>query len=152
MALSCPVCQNQLTLPSVPLKEETVFDCHSCSNKLKLQLIVLPLPQPVAQEKTHAPPVDSKKALVAVEGEVTDEIICEVLTEAGLAIINASGGGQLLELMREHRPVVSILDVGLPQVFGSVITEIGKFEDLNDLKIILVSSIHNRTKYKREMS
>ena len=150
MALTCPVCQTQLTLPAQSLKEEIIFDCQSCKNALKLQLTVLQAQRPVSPIEPQPVSVDSKKVLVAVEGEVTDEIICEDLSEAGFAVVKASGSGQVLELMREHKPAVSILDVGLPQVFGSVISETGKPSDLKNLKIILVSSIHNKTRYKRE--
>jgi DNA-binding response OmpR family regulator len=150
MALTCPVCQTQLTLSALPLKEETVFDCQSCQNTLKLHLTVIQTTRPVSPKEPQPLSADFEKALVAVEGEVTDEVICENLSEAGFTIVKASGDGQLLELIREHRPAVSILDVGLPQVFGSVISETGKPSDLKNLKIILVSSIHNKTRYKRE--
>jgi DNA-binding response OmpR family regulator len=149
MALSCPVCQTQLALPAQPLKDEIIFDCQSCKNALKLQLIVLQVQRPVSPIEPQPVSVDFQKVLVAVEGEVTDEIICENLSEAGFSVIKASGSGQVLELMREHKPAVSVLDVGLPQVFGSVISETGKPSDLKNLKIILVSSIHNKTRYKR---
>jgi CheY-like chemotaxis protein len=74
----------------------------------------------------------------------------EVLAGGGYSVLTASDGHQALRLMLEQKPAVSILDVGLPYVFETVIMDASKYEGLDDLKIILLSSIHNQARYKRE--
>ena len=151
MALSCPICQKTLTLPPLSLKEETDIHCQNCGGRLKLQVTVTPRPQTVLQKTTETIPLNSQKILVAVEGEATYEMICEILSEAKFEVIGISDGKRILELIERHRPQVSIIDVGLPQAFEFVISEnIKKRDDLKGVRIILLSSIHDKTKYKRE--
>lgn len=151
MILSCPICQKTLTLPPLPLKEEAGIHCQNCGGRLKLQPTLIPWPQTVLPKATETIPLNSKKIVVAVEGEATYEMISEILSEAGFEVISGSDGNQALELIERHRPQVSIVDVGLPQVFELVISEnIKKRDDLRGPQIILLSSLHDKTKYKRE--
>jgi DNA-binding response OmpR family regulator len=140
-----------LTPPPLQAKDETDFYCQSCGSKLKLKLTITPWIDTIPPKPAKPEPVASKKVLVAVEGEVTYEMISEILSEAGYEVITASDGQQALDLIKQIRPRVSIVDVGLPNVFESLIAENMKQQDkFQGLRIILVSSIHDRTKYKRE--
>jgi CheY-like chemotaxis protein len=148
MALHCPSCQKPVPLPAVPVREGIDIYCGACNAKLHLQLSLLL----VEEEKAAAPPSppSTDKVLVGVEGEVTREMITEVLTGGGYSVLAAIDGHQALKMMLEEKPAVSVLDVGLPHVFETVIMDAEKYKGLEGLKIILLSSIHNQARYKRE--
>jgi CheY-like chemotaxis protein len=148
MALYCPSCQKPVSLPAIPLKEGVDIFCVACNAKLHLQLSLLLLDSEKAQPAPSVPAAD--KVMVGVEGEVTREMITEVLTGGGYSVLTATDGHQALKLMLEEKPIVSVLDVGLPYVFETVIMDAEKYKGLEGLKIILLSSIHNQARYKRE--
>ena len=150
MALLCPSCNQGLLLPSVPLKEEVDIICQGCNAILKLQLTAILPGAKAAAKPAPLVPINPKKVLVAVEGEVTEEMITEVLSTAGFEAVIAPGSAETVGLMKQHRPIISILDVGLPQVLETIIPEIRAQEELKDLKLILLSCIHNKARYKRE--
>ncbi|MBI5180387.1 MAG: response regulator, partial [Nitrospirae bacterium] len=95
--------------------------------------------------------INLKKVLVAMDGDAAVKIINDVLTENGFEIINAPDGRTVLSLIESERPAVAILDVGLPHIFGFEISEIIRnSEKLKDTIVILVASIYDKTRYKRE--
>jgi hypothetical protein len=55
-----------------------------------------------------------------------------------------------MEILRRDKPIAMILDVGLQDVFGPLVESGGTHPDLEGVKVILLSSIHNKAKYKRE--
>ena len=149
MALSCPSCSQQITLPHIPLREGIEIYCEKCNAKHSLLLSLSPPSQRATTPVTPGP-IDSKKVLVSVIGEVTEEMISEVLSDAGLNVVTATSADHVLESVMKHRPGLVILDVGLEGVFDKIIPQIKNENTLRDMKILLLSSIHNKTRYKRE--
>ena len=149
MALSCPSCSNQVTLPHIPLREDIEIYCEKCNAKLNLVLSFSPSSQGAGIPLAPAP-IDSKKVLVSVIGEVTEEMISEVLSDAGLNVVKAISTDHVLESVVKHRPGLAILDVGLEGVFDKIIPRMKNENALKDMKILLLSSIHNKARYKRE--
>ncbi len=107
------------------------------------------IPRP--ELKGAAKDINLNIILVAMDGDSASKIINEILVEHGFEVLNASDGRTALSLIQEKRPAVAILDVGLPQMFGFEISEIIKnSEKLKDTIVILIASIYDKTRYKRE--
>jgi DNA-binding response OmpR family regulator len=95
--------------------------------------------------------INLNKVLVAMDGDAAVKIINDLLTENGFEIINAPDGRTALSLIEAERPAVAILDVGLPHIFGFEISEVIKnSEKLKNTIVILVASVYDKTRYKRE--
>jgi len=103
------------------------------------------------EEKRAVKDININIILVAMDGDAASKIINEILVEHGFEVLHASDGRTALSLIHEKRPAVAILDVGLPQMFGFEISEIIKnSEKLKDTVVILIASVYDKTRYKRE--
>jgi DNA-binding response OmpR family regulator len=93
----------------------------------------------------------SQKILVAVDGEATQDIMKEILAEAGYEVFLAGTGKEALSILDREHPHAAFLDVALPQVLGFEICEIiKKSSHLKSTGVVLVSSIYDKARYKRE--
>jgi predicted Zn finger-like uncharacterized protein len=123
-----------------------------------------PPPRPAVQAPPPPPPapaplrppaakwqLDRRKVVVADSGETTLSLIKGLLTQAGFETITASDGVQAMIEIEKNRPGVVILDVALPSIFGFEICDrLKNNPESSDVKIILIASIFDKTKYKRE--
>jgi CheY-like chemotaxis protein len=67
--------------------------------------------------------------------------------------LEAAGGRDALDLLQKEKPAVVLLDVGLPQMFGFELCDIIKKSPLlKEIGVILVASIYDKTRYKRQPS
>jgi len=65
-----------------------------------------------------------------------------VLEQAGYHVVQATGGRQALELIREHRPQLVLLDVVLPDLSGpEVLQQIRSDSALDSVSVVLLSSV-----------
>lgn len=149
MILLCPACDKDLVVTATE-KPPVEIKCSHCSARAKISITIDLVEKSQDSSSVVFPAPNSKLILVAVEGEVTNEIISEILSEGGFEVISTISGDETLRQMCERRPVVSIIDVGIPKVFESVLPKTDTEAGLKDLGIILLSSIHNKTRYKRE--
>lgn len=153
MIVSCPACDKDLVVAAT-VKPPAELQCKRCSAKARISVKIDLIQRGQASPSTTLPSPNPKLVLVAVEGEVTNEMITEILSEGGFEVVSTHSGDETFRQMCERRPVVSVIDVGIPKIFESGVlkteTEEGLEDGLKDLKIILLSSIHNTTRYKRE--
>lgn len=149
MPFSCPTCKSPVEIPQIPIREGIDIFCGKCNTKLRIEITLVPIgsqaPPPV---ETAA--LNPELVLVAVIGEVTEEMMIEVLAESGFKHVTAMTAEQILERMEKDRPCLAILDVGLQGVFDRIIPAAKKSGTDADMKVILLSSIHNQARYKRE--
>lgn len=62
-------------------------------------------------------------------------------------------GREALRAIEAHKPAAVLLDVALPSMYGFEICEaVRRNKDLDSVKLILVASIYDKTKYKRTPS
>jgi len=149
MLLKCACCSQDFDF-SEPLQiGERHLSCPRCSGSLKMVTAV----KIEAMQEAQPPSTlsEERAILVAVEGNATQEMIQEVLTENGYKAILAATAEEALRTLDQYRPSVALLDVGLPGIAGFELCErIRKSERLRNTKIILVASIYDKTRYKRE--
>ena len=175
MVIKCPKCGERIDVDEAQLSTgEVKVKCSHCYAMFAIKrgvkkteapkqapvfppLPPLPPPSPPCQggEKGEVrgelKKINLNKVLVAMDGDAAVKIINDVLTENGFEIINAPDGRTVLSLIEAERPAVAILDVGLPHIFGFEISEIIRnSEKLKDTIVILVASIYDKTRYKRE--
>lgn len=91
--------------------------------------------------RRHAAP--QQVILVAEDDAEMARLIRRQLTagDSGYRILHARGGGRALELMRERRPDLVLLDLGLPDQTGyQVLEEKNRDETLKAIPVIIVSA------------
>jgi DNA-binding response OmpR family regulator len=73
-----------------------------------------------------------------------DDILLLVTTRLkrdGFEVIQASSGDRALELARERRPAIAVLDIGMPGLDGlQVLEQIRADEELREMKVLLLTA------------
>lgn len=167
MIIKCPKCGEKIDVDDAQLSAgEVKVKCAHCyamfaikkgAKKAPVQKepakeALKPAPEaPKFEEKKAVKDININIVLVAMDGDAASKIINEILVEHGFEVLHASDGRTALSMIQEKRPGVAILDVGLPQIFGFEISEIIKnSEKLKNTIVILIASIYDKTRYKRE--
>jgi DNA-binding response OmpR family regulator len=155
MPALCPKCRTPLQLEQIPLRKDVHLICASCQAALTVSLVVTldsggSAGEPVSPRLSSSA-LNEKKVVSLVEGEASNEMIREVMTEGGFELRSGSGGQDIMELLERERPGIIIVDVGFSDVLGFEIANmIKQRNDLKDIGVILLASIHDKTRYKRE--
>lgn len=81
---------------------------------------------------------------VVLVADDDDDILLLVTTRLkrdGFKVIQASSGDRALELARERRPAVAVLDIGMPGLDGlQVLEQIRADEELRETKVLLLTA------------
>jgi CheY-like chemotaxis protein len=80
-------------------------------------------------------------ALVADDREANRDVLVQLMAAAGFRTVQAANGREALDMMREHRPQVVLMDVRMPEMDG--VTAVGIIRedaDLKDTCVIAVSA------------
>ena len=87
------------------------------------------------------------KTVIAVDDEVdAREFVSTVLEENGYTSILAENGEEAMELIRENKPDLVILDILMPGQSGiRMYRELKASESLRDIPVIIYSGIARRT-------
>jgi len=140
----CPKCKTRLKIDEAKLKTGgSRFKCPRCS---ALLLVKKPAPKP---EK----PVDNKKILVAHSNPNVVNEITENLKQYGYQVVSAADGIEAMVKTIKELPFLAILEVSLPKIYGfEVCKRLKTRAETKTTKFILVSSIYDQKRYKREPS
>lgn len=99
------------------------------------------------------PEEEALRVLIAHSDQDLCKAVDEILAREGLTGRVCNDGHQALQALTEHPPHVAVIDVALPGVFAfELIDQIRRHPKLQDLRIILLSSVYNKTAYKRSPS
>lgn len=117
------------------------FKCPKCST-------VLLVKKPAIQTKKV---LDTSKVLVAHSNQEVLESASAILKDQGYKIITAAEGiDAMVKAMREF-PFLVLVEVSLPKIYGfEVCRKLKAREEAKHMKFILVSSIFDKSKYRRE--
>jgi DNA-binding response OmpR family regulator len=81
---------------------------------------------------------------VVLVADDDDDILLLVSTRLkrdGFEVIQASSGDRALELARDRRPAVAVLDIGMPGLDGlQVLEQIRADEELHEMKVLLLTA------------
>lgn len=144
MVVTCPKCKTRLKVDETRLSPEgSRFKCPKCAT-------VLIVKKPALQEKKA---LDSKKVLVA---HANPDIISKsqaLLKDQGYSVIASQDGIDAMVKALKELPFLSIVDVALPKIYGFELCKRLKGRpETKDMKCILISSIYDKNRYRREPS
>lgn len=95
-------------------------------------------------------PVDGPHVLVAHSDSNLCETVTDLLGRAGISNQVCHSGEDALAAMTTRAPDVALVDVALPGLFAfEVVDKVRSLPGLDQVKIILLSSVYNRAAYKR---
>jgi len=83
--------------------------------------------------------MDQKKILIVEDNELNMKLFHELLEVHGYTTLQTKDGREALQLAREHRPDLILMDIQLPEVSGLEVTKWIKADD--DLKSIPVIAV-----------
>jgi len=101
-------------------------------------------------KKVFSAPPPRPRVLIAKESRDFLLSVKELLEDQPFDLLFAQDGVDALEKIKQHQPVLAVLDVALPKMYGFELAEILKSDPLTkDIRIILLAAIHDKTRYKR---
>lgn len=141
MIVKCPSCDARFRLDREKLAGKRVtLRCARCRTPF-----VVETPHEKAsagRNKTHIMIAHSDKELCAT--------IRNIVEDAGFASILGHNGDETLVAMDAARPQVAIVDVALQGLYAfEVVEKVRQRPGLENVKIILLSSVYNKAAYKR---
>ena len=141
MVVICPKCKVRLKVADEKIAPEgTRFKCPKCST-------VLLVKRPAARLQ----PLDKAKILVAHEEPSIMEKITSILTANGYKVIPAKDGIEAMVNATREMPFVAVLGVSIPKIYGfEVCKRLKGRPETKDMKIILIPSVYDMTRYRRE--
>lgn len=147
MIIICPKCSVRYRIAEDKLSGDSVkLRCSKCGE------IFLLKKKATQKEGPQVLPavLEGRKVLVAHPAGSMRDMIGELLKEGGFAPLFAKNGVEAISIMGDIRPEVAVVDVALPDIFGFEFPEIIKNDRrLSSIKIILIASIYDKTRYKR---
>lgn len=146
LKIICPNCDCSTVLDPADwtVNSEATLDhtCPECQSRLQVAIKVGPAQQDAGEECRDSASTDRFRVLVAVDGEVTRDLIREILSDPRYELIEAEDGLQVLSLVAGHRPHLAVLDAGLSQKSGrELCQELKRDESTKDVKLVLLSAI-----------
>lgn len=147
MIIACPSCSTKYKLSGDKLSGDRVkLKCSKCGAVFLLRK------KPAAREEARELPAvtTGRKILVAHASSSVREMIGELLRGAGYQPVYVKNGVEAVAAMADIHPVLVVVDVALPEIFGFEFPEIIRNDKrLENIKVILIASIYDQTRYKR---
>jgi PleD family two-component response regulator len=126
--------------------EGSRFKCPKCR-------AILLVKRPAALPKAALPKkkLDKNKILVAHSNPVTANEITSILTRQGyLTVVSRDGIDAMIKATKEL-PLIAILEVGLPKIFGfEVCKRLKQRAETKEMKFIFVGALYDQKRYTRE--
>lgn len=142
MVVVCPKCKTRLKVDEAKLSPQgSRFKCPKCST-------VLVIKKPAVQEKKS---LDHKKILLAHSSASVVENIKNLLAGEGYTVIISVDGIDAMVRALKELPAFGIIEVALPKIYGfEVCKKLKSHPETKEMKLILVPSIYDKTKYRRD--
>ena len=144
MIITCPACSARFRLAENRYldKKRLTLRCARCQKVFQVDV----------SSQRNADTLD--RSLVRVLVAHGDPQLCttiqEVLNRSEMTCRVGSDGEQALSLMEQEAPHVVVLDVALPGLYAfEAVEKIRRRPGLDQVKVLLVSSVYNKTAYKR---
>jgi predicted Zn finger-like uncharacterized protein len=138
----CPKCKTKLKVDEEKLTPGGArFKCPKCGTIL---LVKKPAPAPPK-------PIDNIKVLIAHSNPSIANEITALLNQTGYQTITASDGIEAMVKALKELPFLAVLEVNLPKIYGFEVSKrLKQRPETRTMKFIMVSSPHDKTRYKRE--
>jgi predicted Zn finger-like uncharacterized protein len=138
----CPKCKIKLKVDDAKISSTgSRFKCPKCST-------VLLVKKPSVQTKTT---LDRTKVLL---GHSNPEVLASAraqLQDQGYKVITSTDGIDVMVKALKEFPFLAVVEVSLPKIFGfEICKKLKARAETKDMKFILVPSIFDKSKYRRE--
>ena len=141
MLIVCPNCKKRFDVALKSSDETKKLRCSACKAVFKVVRKGEPSP---------APRGGKLKVVVANESAAFCKAVEKVLAAEPFELHLCTDGKEALETVQRVTPDVLLLDVALPTMFGFEVCErVRQDPALAGLKIVLIASIYDKTRYKR---
>ncbi|GAM08187.1 putative transcriptional regulator ycf27 [Geobacter sp. OR-1] len=152
MQIVCPQCKSRFSFDETRIESSGVkLRCGKC--KAVFKVVRKPGDTRVSAETPSATEVTKPKLFVANESPAFCSAVQKVLAGEPVEVISFNDGLETMRAIECQKPAVVLLDVALPSMYGFEICESVRHNpDLDNVKLILVASIYDKTKYKRTPS
>jgi predicted Zn finger-like uncharacterized protein len=149
LVVKCPKCQVKLNIPDEKIAPEgSRFKCPKCTTIL---LVKMPAEKP--QEAVKPKQLDKNKILIALGAEEMSQKMASLLTGDGFSVVTSGDGVDAMVRAAKELPYTAIVDVSLPKIYGfEICKRLKTTPDTRDIKVILYTSVHDKTKYRRPPS
>lgn len=166
MIFSCPVCASRVRLdPSRHAGKRIKLRCSKCAEVFQVEVPAalvtmsgpgLPSSLPAITGLGESPVAETGmlKVLVAHGDHALCRTISDVLSRhADIALTLCHSGHDALSVMEQTIPAVAVVDVALPGLFAfELVDKVRRRAGLEQVKLILLSSVYNKMAYKRTPS
>ncbi|MBU5635562.1 zinc-ribbon domain-containing protein [Geomonas sp. Red69] len=140
MLIVCPNCKKRFNVAVDSSDEPKKLRCSSCKAVFRL----------VRKSDRQAAPKAKVKVVVANESAAFCKAVEKVLSAEPFELFLCTDGKEALETVQRVTPDVLLLDVALPTMFGFEVCErVRQDPALARVKIVLIASIYDKTRYKR---
>lgn len=151
MIVGCPKCRTRYRLDDSKVEAEgSILRCSRCRTMFRVAGAVRTAPGVGAAtvNRRHGEPI---VVLVANESPDFCKAVERTLSSEPFTVLCRHDGRETLDVIEQHLPDVVVLDVALPTVYGFEICDrIRNSAALSSVKTILIASIYDKTRYKRE--
>ncbi len=159
MSAACPKCQSKLPLEASQINEDGAISCPACQVRLKVEIsveVINGFEEALIPDNGAAMPVvassdDRSKVLLCIDGEGTRDLIKEILIESRFSVVDVPSGKEAFSAIREHRPAITMIDMGLSDVVGTELcSEIKSDPELGQTAVVLVASMYDKSSTQHE--
>lgn len=151
MLIQCPGCKTKYSFDGQRVGAEGIkLRCGKCNGIFRVtRRGQEPADSPQAGSAPSGRPAGIS-VVVANESAILCKSVKEVLGREAIEVTAFHDGREAFDFIVSRKPDVVLLDVALPSMYGFEVCEaIRKIPDLSPVKIILIASIYDKTKYKR---
>lgn len=155
MLIICPSCKTKFSFDDSKIGPQGIkLRCSKCRaifsiSKKPAAPAAVGSSAPPVSPAPPAPPVQAK-VIVANESAAFCAAVKKVLEPEPFSVMTFNDGKEAFEAVQRVCPDVVLLDVALPSMYGFEVCErIRKDPALSSVKIILIASIYDKTRYKR---
>jgi len=140
MLIVCPNCKKRFDVDPGSSDQPKKLRCSNCRAVFRL----------VRKGERREAPQARLKVVIANESAAFCQAVEKVLLSEPFELFLCTDGKQALETVEKVTPDVLLLDVALPTMFGFEVCErVRQNPALSKVKIVLIASIYDKTRYKR---
>jgi len=151
MLIVCPGCKTRFSFDEQKVGADAIkLRCGKCNAIFR---VIRKSPQmgeaPRSALPTSTPP-PGIKVVVANESFAFCKAVSDVLLRESFDVSAYNDGREAFNAIMQLKPDVVLLDVALPSMYGfEVCDAIRKNPEISSVKVILIASIYDKTRYKR---